>query len=98
MYIVKRSSFVCIICISALNRCINFLAFRFSIIAHGRQPLGTNVGLMKEILLQEGETIVEVRFWKQEASSLALQFTTSSGIVYGPWGDPRTEETQMYQV
>lgn len=60
--------------------------------------LGTNGGLMKEIPLQDGETIVEVRFWKQEASSLALQFTTSSGIVYGPWGDPRTEETQLYQV
>ena len=60
--------------------------------------LGTNVGLMKEILLQDGETIVEVRLWKQEAASLALQFTTSPGIVYGPWGDPRTEEAQVYQV
>ena len=47
---------------------------------------GAQAGSFGEILLSEGETVSKVRYWASIYYTAAVEFTTSQGVVHGPWG------------
>ena len=56
---------------------------------------GAQIGSLGEILLSEEETISKVRYWAAPWSTDAVEFTTSRGDVYGPWGGTGGEADEL---
>ena len=59
---------------------------------------GDNIGSSEELLLADNETITHVRYWKMHTKTDAVEFTTSKGKVYGPWGTTDAVQVQSFQV
>ena len=47
---------------------------------------GVRIGTKGELLLRDGETIVSVRYTAREESTNGVEFTTSKGTTFGPFG------------
>ena len=59
---------------------------------------GATIGSMGENLLSGNETITHVHYRVRESKTNAIEFTSSEGSVYGPWGETRGEEITIQVI
>ena len=60
--------------------------FNFVTVQLGLRGKETQAGSFGQILLSDGETVSKVRYWASIYYTAAVEFTTSQGVVHGPWG------------
>ena len=58
-------------------------------------PHRTAIGNVGQITLTGDETISTISYWAKKARTVAIEFTTSMGTVYGPWGGASGEGTTL---
>ena len=59
---------------------------------------GAAIGSMGEIVLSGNETITHVHYWVRESKTNAIDFTSSEGSVYGPWGETWGQEITIQVI
>ena len=58
----------------------------------------TGYGHVGELSLSDNETISHVRYWVTIEKTYGIEFRTSEGAVYGPWGATCCDEKTVQVI
>ena len=59
---------------------------------------GNDIGSVGEIVLSGNETITHVHYWVYLSKTNAIEFKSSEGAVYGPWGATSDQEITIQVI